>query len=292
MSWCKYIADLFRSGTSSDVKDYRTRLEAEVEGHWKGHAIRLKELIWERWQEPPTDNHGAADMEANYLVFIDIEGDLDWISDDGKVPSESLTLIARIMDTEAVPCKHLGEEEWMAFKRMLGTAIVSALEGAHDDAVALMSQAQSYIERRIPERSRLWTLEYATIGMPLFIFLFVQLSSFSQDAAFAIPFIFGLSGAYVSIVRHASVRKVDSSAGKLLHVTEALVRLLIGAMLGKMGVLFCQSSLAPEFAKHICTTSADISIVAFASGLFDAFIPAMISMHIIKPMASDGEQNA
>ena len=105
------------------------------------------------------------------------------------------------------------------------------------------------------------------------------------------PFAFGVFGAYVSIVRHASVRNVDSSAGVMLHVTEAAVRLLIGAILGKIGVLFCDSSLAPEFARSFCASSAGVCVIAFASGLFDAFIPAMISTYIITPLKTKGENH-
>jgi hypothetical protein len=227
----------------------------------------------------------------NYVVFIDIEGDLDWICNDDytekKVAPEVFTLIARSMDVEAIPCKHLGKNEWMAFKRMLGTAIVSAFEGGHDEAESLMTQAKTYIEQRIPECSRLWTLWSATIGTILCGLGFY----FLRDNVLVVPFMFGVLGAYVSIVRHASMRNVDSSAGKMLHATEVVVRLLIGAILGKVGVLFCDSLLAPEFARSFCVSEAGVRVIAFASGLFDALIPAMISRYIITPLNSKGESN-
>jgi len=67
--------------------------------------------------------------------------------------------------------------------------------------------------------------------------------------------------------------------------------LLIGAILGKIGVLFCNSSLAPEFSQSFCTSVAGIRVIAFASGLFDAFIPSMISTYIITPLKTKGEQH-
>ncbi len=290
MKWLKNIIGYLYNKTSGDIAEYRKNVEKEVQEHWKDHQIRLMELICDCWRKPPTDSHTLLD-KYNYVVFIDIEGDLDWICNDDytekKVAPEVFTLIARIMDVEAIPCKHLGKNEWMAFKRMLGTAIVSAFEGGHDEAESLMTQAKTYIEQRIPECSRLWTLWSATIGMILCSLIFYLLRS----NVFVEPFAFGVFGAYVSIVRHASVRNVDSSAGVMLHVTEAAVRLLIGAILGKMGVLFCNSSLAPEFAQSFCTSVAGIRVIAFASGLFDAFIPAMISTYVITPLNSKGESN-
>lgn len=290
MKWFKRIIEYLYNKTSGDIAEYRRNVEKEVQKHWKDHQIRLTELICDCWREPPTDSHTLLD-KYNYVVFIDIEGDLDWICNDDyteeKVAPEVFTLIARIMDVEAIPCKHLGKNEWMAFKRMLGTAIVSAFEGGRDEAESLMAQAKAYIEQRIPERSRLWTLWSATIGT----IVAGVISYFLRDLTFVAPLIFGVFGAYVSIVRHASIRNVDSSAGKMLHVTEAGVRLLIGAILGKIGVLFCNSLLAPEFAQKFCVSDAGIRVIAFASGLFDAFIPAMISTYIITPLKSKGEGN-
>lgn len=290
MKWFKRIIEYLYNKTLGDIAEYRRNVEKEVQEHWKDHQIRLTELICDCWCEPPTDSHTLLD-KYNYVVFIDIEGDLDWICNDDyteeKVAPEVFTLIAKIMDVEAIPCKHLGKNEWMAFKRMLGTAIVSAFEGGRDEAESLMAQAKAYIEQRIPERSRLWTLWSATIGT----IVAGVISYFLRDLTFVAPLIFGVFGAYVSIVRHASVRNVDSSAGVMLHVTEAGVRLLIGAILGKIGVLFCNSLLAPEFAQKFCVSDAGIRVIAFASGLFDAFIPAMISTYIITPLKSKGEGN-
>jgi len=290
MKWFKRIIEYLYNKTSGDIAEYRRNVEKEVQEHWKDHQIRLMELICDCWREPPTDSHALLD-KYNYVVFIDIEGDLDWICNDdhteNKVQPEVFTMIARIMDVEAIPCKHLGKNEWMAFKRMLGTAIVSAFEGGRDEAESLMAQAKAYIEQRIPERSRLWTLWSATIGT----IVAGVISYFLRDLTSDAPLIFGVFGAYVSIVRHASIRNVDSSAGKMLHVTEAGVRLLIGAILGKIGVLFCNSSLAPEFSQSFCTSVAGIRVIAFASGLFDAFIPSMISTYIITPLKTKGEQH-
>ena len=290
MKWFKRIIEYLHNKLSGDIVEYRRSVEKEVKEHWKGHQVRLMELICDCWRELPTDSNTLLD-KYNYVVFIDIEGDLDWICNDdhsrSEVPPEVFTTIARIMDVEAIPCKHLGKNEWMAFKRMLGTAIVSAFEGDRDEAESLMVQAKAYIEQRIPECSRLWTLWSATIGVILCSLVFDLL----RNNVFVVPFTFGVFGAYVSIVRHASVRNVDSSAGIMLHVTEAAVRLLIGAILGKIGVLFCDSYLAPEFARSFCASDAGVRVIAFASGLFDAFIPAMISTYIITPLNSKGESN-
>lgn len=282
MGCFEHVKKLFCKKSRNDIAEYRALIEKEVQEHWKDHQIRLKELIWDCWQDPAAVTKESASIQKfNYVVFIDIEGDLDWICNDdhvdNKVPSKTYTLIASIMDVEAKPCKHLGEAEWMAFKRMLGTAIVSAFEGGSDEARALMLEAKAYLEQRIPERSRLWTLHSATLALVLYGLTLYAI----RDTILIAPFMFGLFGAYVSLIRHASTRRADSNAGECLHCTEAFVRLLIGMMLGKMGVLFFSCSIAPEFSRSICATYTGVRVIAFASGLFDAFIPAMISSYVL-----------
>jgi len=287
MKWLECIRNRFHKVAGDDVAEYRKRVEKEVQDHWTGRQIRLGELICDCWQKPVmAPNNLDSPQKYNYLVFIDVEGDLDWICEDehtaNKVSPETLGVIAQIMNVEAIPCKHLAKTEWLAFKRMLGTAIVSAFEGEIDSAKTLMHQAQSYIEHRIPERSRLWALRSALCALGAYGFvLYLLRNTLSVE-----PFIFGLLGALVSFVKHVSARQTDSNAGKALHCTEAFVRLLIGMIFGKMGVLFFCSAIAPEFSRNICTTNVGIRVIAFAAGLFDAFIPAMISTYLITPLNS------
>lgn len=287
MNVVKSIFDRIVGKSKREIAAYNAKIAAETQAHWENNTIAIKELVYERWNRIQEEGNEAQE-KYNYVVFIDIGGDLDWICGDDhsqqKLKTESSTLIVRAQSLEATPCKHLQEEEWMAFKRILGAAIVSALEESYPEAESLITQAKSYIEQRIPERSRLWTLWSATIALILSGCVLYWLRS----SIFATPLVFGMFGAYVSLVKHASMRKVDSSAGRMLHVTEAVVRLLIGALLGKLGVLFFDCSLAPEFARHVCDLDSGVRVIAFAAGLFDAFIPAMISAYVIAPMKSEG----
>ena len=88
----------------------------------------------------------ATNSKLHLIKPLGFEIDDDHLKSEAS--SEVFTLIARIMDVEAIPCKHLGKSEWMAFKRMLGTAIVSACECGRNEAESLMVQAKTYIEQR------------------------------------------------------------------------------------------------------------------------------------------------
>ena len=287
MNCFKYLLKRLRDKEDERVSGYNDKVARDIQSHWKDHTIEVRELIWER-----KANVGERESKNfDYVVFIDIAGDLDWICDDDHsqkhLTSRSSTLIARALSIEALPCKQLAEEQWMAFKRMLGAAIVSALEESFGDAETFMEQAQSYLRGRTEERSRMWTLLDSTVL--LIVFSSVLLMEVFDSVR--VPFLFGLFGAYVSTVRSSGKRRTDASAGFFLHLVEACVRLMAGMILGLVGVQLFNCSLAPEVARSLCATDAGIRTVAFCAGLLDHFIPSMISAYVLKPLEPKGNSN-
>lgn len=270
-------------------KKYDAEVEASIRSHWPAAPIRMKHLIWERWEDAKPE---AKADKFNFIVFIDIEGDLDWIADDEnsneKISEEIGPTIARIMGAEARPCKHLAEKEWMSFKKMLGAAIVSALSGECESALSQMDEALQYREKRMPERSRTWTVWSATV---LTLSIAVILKSRLVDGWIQpTPLLYGLLGSYTAIVHRAFTRATDSGAGIWIHITEAVVRLLLGMIFGKMCILFFTNQLAPEIATRICASYSGLCVAAFAAGMFDRFIPSMISTYITTSVVQENAQ--
>lgn len=282
MKCFKCIWEQISRVSNKDLDEYNAKVAKEVQLHWPDSTVAIKELIKERW----TDASGAQGKieDFNYLVFIDIAGDLDWLCDDDhstqQLSKETSTVIARALSVEATPCKHLKEQEWMAFKKILGASIVSAFEESYDDAETLMNQARVYLKQRTEERSRRWMLVNSTVLMLILGLVGCLLFA----SAVRIPSLFGLLGAYVSIVGHSGSRRTDAGAGRTLHWVEAFVRLVVGIILGNLGICFFNCPLAPELGRELCTTDAGIRIVAFVAGLIDGFVPSMISTYVLSPM--------
>lgn len=254
--------------------------QRELRKHWNPEPILLQFLIRERWQQR---RDGESLDLYNYVVYIDAEGDIDWICNDDfssqKLTSETSALIADVTNVESLPCGKLRYDERMTFKKIMGSAVVSALEGEFNAAREMKERGREYLQDRVSERSRCWSLFSATI---LAIVWFVVLHCFLPAQIYSEPCLFGVLGAYVSIVRNAGRRFTDANAGRFLHWSESFTRLAVGAVLGVVGVSLFQSSVSPELVRDVCKNSAGIAVVAFAAGLFDAFIPSMISQLVVR----------
>ena len=261
------------------VDAYNKKVFDDVRNRWQPHVIELKELVWER--ESTEDKFG-------FLVFIDVSGQLDWICDDDKskqkLSSGQSAAIADIMDVASNPCISLCNAVRLAFMKMLGTAVVSVFNNDLSGAKNLKDEATRYLERRINERSRLWTLTYAVVVAPISL---CAIWFFCPDWGLIEPISFGLLGAFASIVRRMGYRPSDSNAGRRLHFLEVLARFIIGSIFGVVAVKLMTTSLAPEALRSLCSTSAGTAVVAFAAGLFDAFVPSMISKYVITKRGSD-----
>lgn len=265
------------------VEEYNARVFGKVKENWHDDEIELKELIWERWKK------GEQIEDFNFVVFIDIAEDLDWICDDdkskNKMPRGASVRICEVMDAASLPCDSLPEAERMAYKKMLGSAIVSAFDGDLRKSSGLLRQALSYLRDRITERSRMWTLEAAlVVGTALFLLGWWVFDRTS-------PATFGLLGAWISIVRKAGNRLTDSNAGKWLHWLEVLMRLSAGMVLGILGVKLFSCQLAPCLMQELCLSASGCCVVAFASGLLDGLVPSMISRYVVKPLNLQGEED-
>lgn len=267
---------LVRADTVNVVED----TQRELRKHWHPEPILLQFLIRERWQER---KDGESPDVYNYVVYIDTEGDVDWICDDDfssqKLTSETSALIADIMNEEAFPCGKLRYDERMTFKKILGSAVVSALEGELNVARGMKERGHEYLQDRISERSRCWSLFSATALATIWL---VALHCFLPARILPEPYIFGVLGAYVSVARNAGRRFTDANAGRFLHWSESFTRLAVGAVLGVVGVSLFQSSVSPELFRDVCKNSAGIAVVAFAAGLFDTFIPSMVSQLVVR----------
>lgn len=281
----------FASKKRTEEERIRSETEEEIQKHWTDNKIRLKELIWENVDESDSEKN-SKHAASEYVVFIDTAGDLDWIVRN-DISNDIAIQISKIMYAQSKPCKFLQESIWMAYKRMLGAAIVSALSNDCAAAEVQLNDAVDYINKRITECSRFWSILTSTILIGVAVIFFQAFRN--RSSINMIPFVYGALGAYISIIGRFANANSDASALMRIHCLEALIRLTSGMILGGMFIWFCSTSLAPEFCHEICTTAAGVRILAFAAGLFDWLMPSIISKYVVAPItekkAQEGRQN-
>ncbi len=266
---------------SEEVRLYRQEIAASVKKHWKDDPIELSLLIRESWDEEIAE--GKKPDSYNYVIFIDIEGDIDWVYKGfGKketMSEKSEIVMSRAMVLEGLPCNGLNAEVKECFKKMIGEAMALAMDENIKDALVLLRQAKCYYQDRIVEKSRVWSYWCTTlVGLASGALVYLCIWLFGCGMNYARnPFVFGLLGAIIANVRRTNLSLTDSNAGKWLHFWNTFGHLGSGMILGYVGVILSQSSLCPEALRGIGSSLEGMAVVALASGMLETFIPTTLS---------------
>ena len=285
----------------------RAELNESLRQHWPEYKIQVYELIREDWEPspavaptaplvvspqpnaPPTGN--PQPKLPNFIVFIDPAFDLDWIFDGNT----SAKISEKITEAEAVGgrnCKHLPIPQLLEFKRLIGHAIVAAIRSDGTQSTRLSKEAAQYLRDRTIERSRYWSLREAHLLTTAFAVLLYlvncrepRLFGFlpqETQASLLLASFGGLLGAYLSIVQKAGKGQWDSSSGVGLHRIEILTQLFTGILLGGIAFAVAHSRHAPKSIAAAASDAYALFILGIGAGLFERFIPKMISRYTEK----------
>lgn len=267
-------------GRHLSQREYDSEVESSIQAHWKDSPIKISHLICEEWSESVA---GEKSNSYNFVVFIDIAGDIDWIANDEnaveKITGQTKALIDCAMAVEALPCKHLAKREWMAFKKMVGASIVAALYKNYDTAQNLIANAQAYLDKRTPERSRLWITISASIAIVVLYLLLPYAKGINTK-----PLFYGALGSYIAIIYRSGRSQIDASAGLLIHICDTLIKLGAGMIQGKLCILLLSTPFAPEITKSIIISPEAMLAAAFVAGLVDKFVPSLVSSYVVKTL--------
>lgn len=227
--------------------------------------------------------------ESNdFIVFVDKDYDVDWCTDD---PLDKITnaqpfnkVRHEVAYLESVPCHH-SKDVKLAFKRILGECIVSALLEATDSAQNGLEKARSFIETKNAEISRKWILDealfyaqlafiaicFSSIHYPLFTTPF-----FNSCFWLAISFPFGIIGAFLSVRLRVGNIVTDCSIGEDSHHLEARARMFAGGFSAVVIALAIYSEIfmpkiVPETAKHPL-----MLLASCAAGFSERWAPSIL----------------
>lgn len=231
-----------------------------------------------------------------YIVYIDIEGDIDWATSDqyDAVERELSAFDLKKWNAvendaailEATPSTGLSPQTCRQFKRLVGEALVCALEFDYASARNMLAEAQSFIRARIEEVSRYWYLLASVTGWLPFGLVGVvgwlarfQLRAFIGIDAFWLLFamIGGAFGALLSVITRAGRLKFDSSAGRPLHWLEGCSRIAAGAISALVVALAVRSGiiLSPLLRNHELYPA--MMLAALVAGAGERLAPSIIS---------------
>jgi hypothetical protein len=263
----------------------RKELNASLKSHWPDDPIEIFELIREDWKDPK--QHPAA-VESNYIVFIDAQLEIDWIAEVPSMPGAQ-KCISLAESIGAQKCNHLPRPHVLHFRRLLGQAIVNAINGEIEQGCQLAEKAAEFLDDRTVELSRHWTLLNAFLIGVIFSLAgaaivsalrSVAITADSQSWLLAWLSVQGaLAGAYLSIVQKAGRGRWDASAGPGAHFIEVFTKLFVGAIFGGFTFVITQSVQAPASLKLLAGDGCSMFLLGSAAGWGERLIPKIISTY-------------
>ncbi len=274
--WCSW----FCPRTLVDERE-RKALNREIRGHWTGRQLRVYELIHEQW-EPDQDSKDEAPDER-FIVFIDHELAVDWISNKNLTP-EASKAVALAEAVGARRCKHLPHEQVLELKRLVGQAIVCAIQVNSKECSTIAQQASDFLKARTTERSRYWSLLSSHFFFGIAIVLsvifwpkLIEAIDVSNGVGFGL--LGGFLGAYLSLVQTAGKGAWDSASGPWIHLVEIFTKLLAGMIFGGVAIALSRSVHVPPSLKEITSDAYSVFVLGLASGFIERLIPRMISQY-------------
>jgi hypothetical protein len=232
---------------------------------------------------------------GNFLVAIDNRLYLDWETttswdeahpDDGVGAGERHACL-----NDAARLENLVGQEWprglvVNAKRMIGEGMARAFSGKCNEARGALKQAEVFIAQKSVQVSRYWTLRVGflcfLVAISGCLFLAIHRDPVCRVLGHTLHLLIlagclGGIGAFLALILRIGKHQIGSDAGLDLHVAEAGVRIVAGAICGfLMALLIKAGFLLTAFQS---SERVPLAILTFAllAGVSTRWVPSMLS---------------
>ncbi|EMO72420.1 hypothetical protein [Leptospira santarosai] len=227
-----------------------------------------------------------------YIVFIDKDNDLDWITTEqydkkGTLKkAECRNILNQVAMEECNTPPYLSVEVRMKYKRLLGDAIASALKKNYDIGLSTIESSKAFIIARNDEHIRLeyfisQTFVVLALSLILFTIWFNKLCFIDYVGLnlFNIAYvaIMGGYGSYFSTLIRLGDMHFDITSGVLIHRINALITIVLGLFSGIIIILAFETKTFASFIKLENSIYLYYSFIGFIAGISERLIPSIIS---------------
>lgn len=252
------------------------------------------------------------DKKLSYIVYIDSNKDLtanvinpDNLDADKSIKMEKNIALVRLTDT--FPIKVLSDEEKICFRKILGFAYVSILEGAYDNVPLIRKSAIEYASCRNREQTRRTILSTASWITIITLLVSFVIYSFLPQCKDCLPnwgwlsyvykftsskmlfaMFMGIIGSYISLWMRCRRLGVLSYGTKGAIQRETCCRMLVGAIFAIVAVLCVKSGL---LFTGWATDPITMGIVGLVAGFSERLIPNLIEK-IVKSENNDKDDKS
>lgn len=174
--------------------------------------------------------------EGMYIVYLDIEDDLDWsITDEGEkiLDGEKFwKLMAIVNSMQNRPCViQLDKKKKRQYNCLLGTALILAIERREEEFEKCIKEAEKYIEEREYEITRKWNAEICCVTFIVILLLYsLGRGILNNDSQInCLNFLwYGAIGVLFSVLQHNAYINASCTAGKTLLICEVISKYIVG----------------------------------------------------------------
>jgi hypothetical protein len=238
--------------------------------------------------------HLTDDAKGELYVYVDTDIDLEWGCDDkfdkALDASAAKQNVRRIANEIALlePIAHNWPDDLkLGAKRLLGEAIVSAMEGDEIGAAGAIAKAKDFLKSKSKQVSRYWTLRaclvtgaVAALLSAIAAILRNQIIGFTGQTQFLLLLCFfaGCIGALLFVVLKLGKQpNVDSTAERHLHYLEGVARIVGGGIAGVLvGGMVKLGLILPVFSQSGMETLA-MCIAAMLAGASERLAAGIIT---------------
>ena len=260
----------------------RLEMTVAVREHWKTHgSIHLYELIREDWDDTKdVENTKAtkASEHPNYIVFVDKDMEIDWITQE-NLPADRSKAVSYAESIGAKECKFLPKEKQLEIQRLIGQAIVCAIDGNIEESKQTADAALKSLQERTVEQSRWWSLCWAHILSLVSFILFCYWRQYGAIPMVGWSIFGGIVGAYLFIVLKAGKGKWKATAGQRVHIIEVFSKISSGGVLGAVLFAITQTPLCPKMFEGFPQTIYLFFLLGTLAGFFERFVPRILSSY-------------
>jgi len=225
-----------------------------------------------------------------YIVFIDKDGYLDWLtskeydSNGHKDNVKHNAIMSDIAFLESKQVDDFSKRIKTKYKRLLGEAIARSLGHDYDRAEHIIRFSEEYIKDRGREISRIWYLTAAghittmifCLGIVFWIFRAYIIPITGSIAFFSgISMISGSMGAMLSISFRMGKENVDFLSEKSTQEIESRYRIISGMLSAFLGGLLVQTDMFIPIFSKIENLLLAIIITEFVAGMSERFAPSI-----------------
>lgn len=225
-----------------------------------------------------------------YIVFLDADIEVDFETTD-KYDKESSdrtellnTVYNQIEELEHSPTvQYLPHKMKMAFSRLLGNALTSALDGFEEIASQTLESAEIYLNRRSAELSRQWLLinAFVVTAVGYVIWKYFLPKEFV---------LFGCLGALFSILCKTGKLEYDCQAGFFLNALEVFSRYFAAVISACIAEQLYQMDLVFTSLKTADNLSSILPLICFVAGFSERLVPSIVS-HLGSPKEKENCKN-